>query len=425
MIPALEWQAQRISEFERMHPNVRVRREIDPGADKLRLAFASRTAPDVFFVGVDSEVMRFAEMGFLEPIDDFLRPGDRADIWESTLAMGRRGDRHYLWPLYNHALVILINESLCEERGVANLLPREDENWDTETFLRVARSVTFDRDGDGRNDVYGLGLYALGDMHYFMTTWLVNFGTRIFDPSRGFVFHSKETAEGLRFLRGLTAPEGVAPPGAAGYRLMDAADLFFAQKVGMMLGTAGLTDYGAMQIKNGRVKPFRWRLAPIPVATRGQPSVSYLTVGAVAVSRQTDPAKREAAMALARYVTSPELNRWFWAKWASPRRSTPLSSDPNIRTMMKLVKNADNFLLPPLALNPRYDLQRQLDLFYQRVFSSDVKIETALAEFEQKFNRDALKGVKNWPGVVAARVEGGDVNRDPARAALDARGYNQ
>ena len=68
-IPALQWQAQRIAEFERAHPNIRVRREIDPGSDKLRLAFASHTAPDVFFVGVDSDVMRYAEMGLLEPID--------------------------------------------------------------------------------------------------------------------------------------------------------------------------------------------------------------------------------------------------------------------------------------------------------------------------------------------------------------------
>src|ERR1051325_6499295 len=44
-IPALQWQEQRIAEFERAHSNIRVRREIDPGSDKLRLAFASANAP--------------------------------------------------------------------------------------------------------------------------------------------------------------------------------------------------------------------------------------------------------------------------------------------------------------------------------------------------------------------------------------------
>src|SRR5262249_53514821 len=152
-------------------------------------------------------------------------------------------------------------------------------------------------------------------------------------------FNSPETIEGLRFLRSLTGKEGIAPPGASGYRIMDLADLFFAQKVGMMLGAAGFTEYGRTQIETGRVKPVHWRLAPIPVARRDMPCVSYLTVGAVVVSRQTDPARREAAMELARTITSPELNRWFWSKWASPRRSTPLPTDPNLRTMMKLVKN--------------------------------------------------------------------------------------
>jgi len=396
-IPALEWQAQRIAEVERAHPHIKVRREIDPGADKLRLAFASHTAPDVFFVGVDNEVMRFAEMGFIEPIDSFLTDADRADIWPSTLDIGRLGIRHYLWPLYNHALVILINEALCEERGVVGLLPKEDQDWDVATFLKVARALTFDRDGDGRNDVYGVGLYALGEAYPVQMTYLANFGARLFDEERGFVFHSPQTAEGLRFLRQLSAPGSVAVPGASGYRVMDMADLFFAQRVGMMLGTAGLTEYGKTQFQTGRAKPFRCRLAPVPVASLDRPSVSYLTVGAVAVSRQADPARCAAAMELARYLTSPEVNRWFWSKWASPRRSTPLPADPNLRTMMKLAARSENFLLPPVALDPRYDLPRQLDLFFQRIFSSDVPIETALAEFEAKFRERALRGVEGWP----------------------------
>src|ERR1051325_7058879 len=176
-VPALEWQVQRIAEFEQRNPFIHVRREIDPGADKLRLAFASHTAPDVFFVGVDSEVMRYAELGVLEPIDSFLLPEDRADIWKSTLEMGRLGDHHYLWPLYNHALAVLVNESLCEKRGVAQLLPKEDENWDNEAFLKGARALTVDGDGDGRPDVYGVGLCALGEVQYLFSTWLANFGS--------------------------------------------------------------------------------------------------------------------------------------------------------------------------------------------------------------------------------------------------------
>lgn len=405
-VPALQWQAERVAEFERAHPKFRVRCEIDPGADKLRLAFASHTSPDVFFVGGDNqvEVMRCAQLGLLEPIDAFLPSRDLADIWQSALDTGRVGNDHYLWPLYNHALVILINESLCKERGVAHLLPKEDEDWDIQTFLKVAHALTFDRDGDGHTNVYGVGFCGLGDVQYLYTTWIANFGARIFDHKQGLVFNSPGTVEGLRFLRSLPGKEGVAPPGMAGYRIMDLADLFFGQKIGMMLGNAGLVDYGKLQVQTGRVRPFRWGLAPIPVAQKGEHCVSYLAVGAVVVSRETDQARREAAMELARYITSPELNRWFWSKWASPRRSTPLPEDRNMRMMMKLVQHAEDFLLPPVALNPRYDLQRQLDLFYQRIFSSNVPIETALAEFTEQFNREALKDVKNWPSVRSGEV---------------------
>jgi multiple sugar transport system substrate-binding protein len=396
-IPAIDWQKQRIAEYERDHPGVRIRREIDPGEDKMRLAFASRTAPDVFFAGVNSEIMRYAEMGFLEPIDAYLRPEDEADIWPAALDAGSLGGQRFLWPLYNHALVILVNQTLCEERGVAELLPAGDGEWTFDTFMEIARALTIDRDADGRPETYGVGIPALGEIHYILTSYLVNFGARVFDPDRGLVINSPETRAALDFLREIQGPDGVAPPGAAGYRFLDVRDLFFSQKVGMMLGNAGLIDYGHLQMETGRIKPFRVRMTAIPTRDLNTPSISYLTVGAVAVARQTDPEKREAAMELARWVTSPPMNKWFWSKWASPRKSTPLPEDPNLRTMMLLVSRSQNFLLPPVALHPRYDLTRQVDLFYQDVFSGQLSIDTALANFEGKFYRDGLRGVENWP----------------------------
>ena len=396
-VPAIEWQKARIAEFEKRFPGVRIRREIDPGGDKLRLAFASGTAPDVFFTGVDGEVMRFAEMGFIEPIDAFLRPEDEADTWKSVLDAGRVGDRRYLWPLYNHALVILVNQSLCEEQGVSHLLPTEDESWDVAAFLELARALTIDRNHDGRPEVYGVGIPANGEIHYLLTTYLLNFDARIFDEHRGFVFNSEHTREAVDFLLGMVAADGVAPPGAAGYRFTDIRDLFFAQKIGIMLGNAGLIDYGELQIRTGRIKPFTIRMTAVPTRDRDTPSTSFLSVGAVAVARQTDPARREAAMELARWLTGPELNGHFWSKWASPRKSTPLPEDPNLRTMMKLVARAENFMVPPVALHPRYDLPRQLDIFYQRIFTEKDAVEDALADFESKFNRDGLRGVDNWP----------------------------
>jgi ABC-type glycerol-3-phosphate transport system substrate-binding protein len=351
------------------------------------------------------EVMRCAQLGLMEPIDAYLPSEDLTDIWESAMNNGQVDNQHYLWPLYNHALVILVNESLCAERGVAHLLPKEDEDWDIPRFLKVAHALTFDRDGNGHTNVYGVGFCGLGDVQYLYTTWIANFGGRVFDRKQGLILNSPSTIEGLQFLRSLSGKEGVAPTGATGYRITDLADQFFGQKVGMMLGSAGFMDYGKLQVQTGRVRPFRWRLVSVPVAHKGEHCVSYLTVGAVGVSRQTDPAHREAAMALARYIASPELNHWFWAQRASPYRSTPLPEDQNMRVMMKLVQHAQDFLLPPVALNPRYDLQRQLDLFYQQIFSTDVPIETALAEFTEKFNREALKDVKNWPSIRDGTVQ--------------------
>lgn len=395
------WRQERIAAFERAHPDIKVLTEIDPGPEKLQLAFASRTAPDVFFSNADNDAMRYASLGLLEPLDAFLPAQDRADLYPPALEAGRLGKNHYLWPLYNHALVLLVNRTLCDQRRVAHLLPAPGASWDTTRFLRVARALTFGPTNSKRPEVYGVGIYAGGDMHYFMTTWLLNWGARLFDERRGFIFNSPETRQGLRFLLQMTAPGGVAPQRATAYKWADMSDLFFAQKVGMILTSAGQIDYGALQVRTGRIRPFKVQLCPIPTALPSQSSRSFLTVGAVAVSYQKSPERRRAAMELARYLTGPQVNQWFWSKWASPRRSTPLPDDPNRREMMKLVVRSENFMLPPVPLNPRYDLPRQLDLFYQRVFSGDSDVEAALRDFEAQFYKKALIGVKGWPSAHA------------------------
>lgn len=362
-----QWKRQRLAEFERRNPGVKVDWKVDPGSpDRLRLAFAGGVPPDVFHTVPGSEFLTWADLGFLEPIDPFLTPEDRADIFPAALSSGQYRGQHYVWPLYNHALCVVINRDLFRERGLEDRIPGPDSDWTMAEFEALARELTFDRDGDGRTDVYGVGMHCVDDNHVFLTTYLINFGARVFAPDGTFVLDSPQGIRGMQFLRRLI-DQRIATPGAAAYKHEQVRSLFLEQKVAMFLCPAGIVDWAEDQAAKGTIRKFDWALVPIPHEPDARP-VSFLTIGTVLVSKQDDPAKRKACMELARYITGPEVNRIFWRK-ASPRRSTPTPADENMAVMMRQVERAENFMLPPIRLPDRYNLTREMVRLYQDVLA--------------------------------------------------------
>ncbi len=138
--------------------------------------------------------------------------------------------------------------------------------------------------------------------------------------------------------------------------------------------------YADDQARKGTIEPFDWTLVPVPSVPGGEPT-TYLTVGTVFVSRQTDPAKRDACMAFARYITGHEVNRNFW-RAMSPRRSSPTPTDEYQAVMMQQVERAENFMLPPRRLSERFSLSEEMTRLYQDVLATPPKAtpERALRE---------------------------------------------
>lgn len=387
-IPVPEWQKQQIAKFEAAHPGVKVDLQVDPGGrgDKIRLAFAGGVPPDVFHGAPDTEFIKWAALGFLEPIDPYLGEDDRTDIFPAALATCSYDGRHYAWPLYNHALCVVINRDIFRERGLGDRIPKADAVWTMDDLAALARRLTFDRDGDGRTDVYGVGLHCLDANHVFLTAYLINFGARVFDATGRFVLDSDEGVAGMRFLRRLIDGR-IATPGAAGYKYDDIRSLFADQRIAMYLSSAGILIWAEDQARKGTIERFDWGLVPMPSQPAVKPT-SYLTVGTVFVSRQRDPDKREACMALAKFITGPEPNRFFW-RVASPRRSSPPPIDANLAIMMQQIDRAKNFMLPPHRLPDRLNLSEEMVRLYQDVLSQPLKVrpEEALHGLAKRVNQ--------------------------------------
>jgi len=377
-VPVWQWQQEQVHRFEAMHPNVKINLQVDPGGrgDKIRMAFAGGVAPDVFHGSPDTEFIAWADLGLLEPINPYLTPEDKADIFPAVLETVEHRGQYFAWPLYNHALGIVINRDLFRARGLEGRIPTGAGEWTMAEFERLARELTVDRDGDGRAEVYGVGIHALDGNHVMMTTYLVNFGARVFGDDGRFTLDSPAGVEGLRMLRRLI-DQGVATPGATGYSYEDIRSLFLEQRVAMWLTGTGVLMYAQDQVRRGTLEPFDWTLVPVP-SVPGVESTSYLTLGTVFVSRQTDPAKRDACMAFARFITGHEVNQHFWEAM-SPRRSSPTPTVPYQRVMMEQVARAENFMQPPRPLPRRFSLKDELARLYQDTLAVPPKSEPAEA----------------------------------------------
>ncbi len=118
---------------------------------KLQLTSKNDVVP-VFFTD-SAQVAAFGAQNVLVNLDPLVKK----DIDEGKYSKALRActdQNGNLWgiPHSLNTIGILYNKDIFAERGVA--LPTEDWTWDD--MMKMAEELTFDRDGDGKIDVYGL-----------------------------------------------------------------------------------------------------------------------------------------------------------------------------------------------------------------------------------------------------------------------------
>ena len=201
-----------IRAFERDHPGVRVVN--DPVTnqaeyrEKVITSVASGAPPDVFLLdGID--VPSFVDAGV--PLD--LRPfaprvGIELDaFYPSILAMFARDRRVYGFPKGFSPMVYYYNRQLFDRAGI----PYPRDGWTRADFLRTARALTRDLDGDGTIDQWGTAL----DRHFYQ--WQAHIwsgGGDILSPDgrRASGWLDAPAADStILFLTDLPAAGGVAP----------------------------------------------------------------------------------------------------------------------------------------------------------------------------------------------------------------------
>ena len=149
-----------ISAYKDEQPDVNVKlieaSDRDDLLARLATSFAGGTPPDLFLLNY-RYYGQFASKGVLEPIEDRVEGSDvfqEEDFYEQALDAFRFEGELTCLPQNISSLVVYYNKDLFEEAGVAEPEP----GWKWADMVATAKKLTKDANGDGRAEVYGLGV---------------------------------------------------------------------------------------------------------------------------------------------------------------------------------------------------------------------------------------------------------------------------
>ena len=149
-----------IAAYENEQPDVKVKlieaSDRDDLIARLSTSFSAGTPPDLFLLNYRFYA-QFAARDVLEPIEDRVDDSDvfqQEDFYEEAMSAFRFNDTLTCLPQNISSLVVYYNKDLFQEAGVA--FPKEGWKWDD--MVAAAKKLTKDSNGDGKAEVYGLGI---------------------------------------------------------------------------------------------------------------------------------------------------------------------------------------------------------------------------------------------------------------------------
>jgi multiple sugar transport system substrate-binding protein len=284
-----------VAAFEAAHPGTRVRltaigKQKDHMA-RLSTSFAGGDPPDLFLLNF-RRYGQFAARGVLAPLGprlsasgdfdagDFYAPAVEAFVFDGVLQC---------LPQNVSSLVVYLNRDLFARFDVP--LPAHDWNW--QDFARTARHLTRSTEGDGRPEIYGLGL----DPTFIrLLPFVWQAGGDVVDdlhaPTR-FRLDELRALMGLAFVKQWMLRDRVVPP-LPEHRAENPEARFARGALGMLLHsrryTATLRGLGA--------RAPDWDVAPLPVGSQPATILHADAYCMAAASTRQDAAQRFVAYAL-------------------------------------------------------------------------------------------------------------------------------
>ncbi|HZQ05351.1 MAG TPA: sugar ABC transporter substrate-binding protein [Anaerolineae bacterium] len=330
-----------VAQFMTDNPDIKV--EItgyapdDAGFAKLQTALQSGQGIDLLRLPSD-RLPGFVADDLIEPIDDYLTDADKADILPNVLDVTRVKDgKAYAWPLWVVPMGMYLNKDVFAEANVE--LPPHDWTWDQ--FVDTAKKLTFKRaNGD---QVYGWAGFVDPGVINTWGLWMnQDPSVRPITKDGKYGFDTDLAKAGLQRFADLALVHKVTPPDFGSMKDADVKGGFINKSIAMIVDATG----PAAQFKAAKVN---FEIYPLPTYNGNKLTVG--AVGLIAVAKQSDAVKRQAAMDLARYLTSAEVQ-----EDVPPGSNVPTGFylAPGARKSVKVVDPLDKFIpvLPDMWITP-------------------------------------------------------------------------
>lgn len=303
------WITSKIKQFEKENPGVYI--ELKPidwksGPIEIETAVKMRTYPDIAPVGSDFTVIA---QNVLEPIDRYLSATEINSYKTQALSAVRYNEKTWGFPWMMTTYTMILNMDLFHEKG---LRPPQDGNWTYDEFVETLKKLTYDKDGDGENDVYGFHSFiGLNDYN----TWgiLLSDGAEIFDKDGlHYAFYDRRAKGGLKKLADLKLVHKVTPDDFGENTEAQAWESFYKEKKIAVYPT-GTWAINVLRNLQKQGKGFNFTVANYPIGKKGVPVAIAKTTSAYGIFKQEDQEKLEMCVKFLKFISQDkyqkELNR--------------------------------------------------------------------------------------------------------------------
>lgn len=262
-------------EFERLHPDIKIDYSYvrGPYSDKLLTMFVGDTAPDVFWLDVDS-ARHWVQRGVIFDMTSYVeRDLKEEDYLLGSFDAGRFGRRMYALCDGVGPVVVCYNKTAFDRAGISY----PDGEWDWKEFRDLANKLTL-RDERRRVSQFGYCGFQWDTLAW--RPFLYVYGGHLFnEDGTKCIFDEPITIEAMKYLHALSEEDRVMPsPNAAeqGAPL----HLFISNRAALMFSGS----WTRRDLR--RVKGMRWGIAHMPYGSNGKRS-TFLAQRLLAISAHT------------------------------------------------------------------------------------------------------------------------------------------
>ncbi len=385
------YQADLIPAFNAEYPNITVDCQLIPWDginEKVTVAIASKTTPDIYW-DYGGRALPYANMGALEPLDDLFTAEQLAMFSKPAIQkMTALNGKIYIMPFKSTIIMLMVNKTLWEQAGAADLLPKdENRTWTPDEFKTALKAVANKDKG-----VYGITLFALneqGDQLYNNT--MVSFGATLFndDYSKYTAADTPVAAETLKFFKSIV-DEGLCHPHPETLSATNALDYFRQGKNGMVV--AGSATIGVIKngIADGSIKaPFEYMYVNFPSTAKGQ-SALKTEVGEGCVFKNADPLRTKWAKKFVYWAYNDNdivyaVNKYFNV---TGKTYDWVNEDPELQFLANTVKKAGEWKVvdPGWGIKGYSEMRAAQFPEIQQMFINKTTPEDTVKNISDKFN---------------------------------------